>query len=102
MHVSMPTALTPSTIATTTSMSRDFGLRQAAPMQYRDAPCALAFLASAMTRSTSISFEALRPVFGCADWLQEPQSSAHPPVLIDSRRLFCTLFGSNEARCTVW
>ena len=33
MQVSMPSAFTPSTMATTVSMSRSFGLRQAAPMQ---------------------------------------------------------------------
>ena len=26
---------------------------------------------------------------------------AQPPVLIDSSRLICTLFGSNDARCIV-
>ncbi len=61
-QVSMPSALTPSTIAHTASRSLSFGERQAAPMQKRVAPAALAARASASTASMAISLEALRPV----------------------------------------
>ena len=55
-QVSMPSALTPSTMAQTCSRSRSLGERQAAPMQKRLAPAALAARASASTASSAISF----------------------------------------------
>ena len=61
-QVSSPSALTPSTMAQTFSTSRSLGERQAAPMQKRLAPAALAARASASTASSSISFSALTPV----------------------------------------
>ena len=66
----MPSALTPSTMVQTASRSLSLGLRQAAPMQKRDAPAALAARASASTASISISLEALMPVSYFDDWLQ--------------------------------
>ena len=51
-------------------MSLSLGLRQAAPMQKRLAPAALALAASASTASTAISLVAFRPVSCLADWLQ--------------------------------
>ena len=61
-----PSALTPSTMAQTWSRSRSLGARQAAPMQKREAPEALAARASASTASIAISFSALTPVSYCA------------------------------------
>ena len=66
-QVSRPSALTPSTMAQTLSRSRSLGSRQAAPMQKREAPAALAARASASTASTFISFSALTPVSYLAD-----------------------------------
>ena len=61
-QVSRPSAFTPRIISATLGMSRSFGERQAAPMQKRDAPAALACAAFASTRSASISFCAATPV----------------------------------------
>ena len=61
-QVSMPSALTPSTMAQTASRSLSLGERQAAPMQKREAPASCAARASASTASTSISLVAFRPV----------------------------------------
>jgi hypothetical protein len=47
-------------------MSRSFGARQAAPMQNRVAPAALARCAATSTSSGSISFVAATPVSYCA------------------------------------
>src|SRR5262249_44738627 len=58
----MPRAFTPSTMSQTFSRSRSLGERQAAPMQNREAPPALAARASASTASRSISFSAFTPV----------------------------------------
>jgi hypothetical protein len=66
-QVSSPKALTPSTMAQTESRSRSFGLRQAAPMQKREAPPAFAARAWLKTASRLISFSALTPVSYCAD-----------------------------------
>ena len=54
----MPIALTPLIMAANAAISRSFGDRHAAPMQYRVAPPDLALRASAKTRSTSINLEA--------------------------------------------
>ncbi len=67
MQVSRPSAFTSRTIVVTRSMSRALGERQAAPMQKRLAPCALAARAASSTSSTGISFSAFRPVSKCAD-----------------------------------
>ena len=49
-------------MATTFSMSRSFGSRQAAPIQKRLEPASLAALAASKTSSTSINLVALTPV----------------------------------------
>ena len=69
-QVSLPMALSPAIMAETLGRSRSFTSRQAAPMQKRCAPPALALAASASTRWTSISLEAGTPVSKLADWLQ--------------------------------
>ncbi len=69
-QVSSPSAFTPEIIAETFGRSRSFRSRQAAPMQNRCAPAALARAASAITASVSISLEAFSPVLKCEDWLQ--------------------------------
>ena len=66
----MPIARTPATMAAMAGMSRSLGLRQAAPMQKRCDPAALASRAEASTASTSISFSAFTSVSAWADWLQ--------------------------------
>lgn len=58
--------------------------RQAAPMQKRVAPLALAARAASKTSSSGSSFSALRPVSKWADCGQYLQSSSQPPVLMDS------------------
>ncbi len=58
----MPSARTASTIAATFSTSLSFGERQAAPMQKRVAPAALAACALAITVSSGSSFSAFTPV----------------------------------------
>ena len=70
MQVSIPISRTPSTMATSVSMSRSLGDRQAAPMQNRVEPSALALRAADSTRSTSISLEAGKCEPLRADWLQ--------------------------------
>ena len=90
MQVSSPIAFTPSTMATTLSMSRSLGLRHAAPMQKRCEPAALASAAAARTAFTSISFSAFTSLSADADCEQYPQSSGQPPVLIDNRVQSCT------------
>jgi hypothetical protein len=69
-QVSMPSAFTPEIMAASLGTSRSFRSRQAAPMQKRWAPPALACMASAMTLVASISLEAFTPVSKEADWLQ--------------------------------
>ena len=59
----MPSALTSRIIAATFGMSRSLGERQAAPMQKRVAPAALAWRAFSSTASVSISFVASTPVW---------------------------------------
>ncbi|MNJ41859.1 hypothetical protein D3C77_368010 [compost metagenome] len=54
-------------MAASLGVSRSFSSRQAAPMQKRLAPPALAAMASAMTAVGSISFSALSPVSKLAD-----------------------------------
>jgi len=83
-------AFTPSTMATTLSMSRSFGLRQAAPMQKRCDPAALASAAAASTACTSISFSAFTSLSAEALCEQYPQSSGQPPVLIEHKVHSCT------------
>ncbi len=61
-QVSSPSAFTSRIISATFGMSRSFGERQAAPMQNREAPAALAWRALASTSSVSISFCAFTPV----------------------------------------
>ncbi|MNX76944.1 hypothetical protein D3C86_1084630 [compost metagenome] len=61
-QVSRPSAFTSRIIAATLGMSRSLGERQAAPMQNRDAPAALACRALATTSSVAISFCASTPV----------------------------------------
>ena len=51
----MPNALTSRIISSTGSRSFSFGPRQAAPMQKREAPLALAALAAATTSATGIN-----------------------------------------------
>ena len=58
---------TPEIMAASFGVSRSFSSRQAAPMQKRDAPPALAAMASARTAVVSISFSAFRPVSKLAD-----------------------------------
>ena len=60
-------ARTPSTIATTASMSRSLGLRHAAPMQKRWLPASLAWRAACNTWATSISLVAATPLSALAD-----------------------------------
>ncbi len=55
-------AFTSRIMAATLGMSRSLGERQAAPMQKREAPAALAWRALATTSSVSMSFCALTPV----------------------------------------
>ncbi|MNY54422.1 hypothetical protein D3C86_1902970 [compost metagenome] len=62
MQVSRPMALTPLTISSTYGMSLAEGCFQAAPMQKRVEPIALARAASSRTFCTSISFSFSRPV----------------------------------------
>ncbi len=62
-QVSRPSAFTSEIIAATFGMSRSFGERQAAPMQKRDAPAALAWRAFSSTASVLISFVASTPVW---------------------------------------
>ena len=62
MQLSRPSARTPFTMATTWGISRDFGERQAAPIQKRVAPDATAALACSNTFSTAISFSTSSPV----------------------------------------
>ena len=69
-QVSSPSAFTPEIMAATFGRSRSFTSRQAAPMQKRCAPPALASAAAAITASASISFEAVVAVLKCCDWLQ--------------------------------
>ena len=57
-------------MAASFGVSRSFSSRQAAPMQNRSAPPALAAMASASTACVSISFSALSPVSKLADWEQ--------------------------------
>ena len=61
-QVSKPKSLTPLIMATTFSMSRSFGSRQAAPIQKRFDPASLAAFAAAKTSSTSINLVALTSV----------------------------------------
>src|SRR5262249_10745677 len=99
-HVSIPSAFTPSTIAQTLARSRSLGDRQAAPIQKREAPAALATRASASTASRSISFSAFTPVSNFVDCGQYAQSSGQPPVFIDNKVEICTSAGSKFSRCT--
>ena len=69
-QVSRPSAFTPEIIAATFGTSRSFRSRQAAPMQKRWAPPALASIAAAMTVVASISLPAFTPVSKCWLWLQ--------------------------------
>ncbi len=69
-QVSRPRAFTPEIIFARRGVSRSFSSRQAAPMQKRLAPPALAAAASAMTTSASRSFSAFSPVLKLADWEQ--------------------------------
>ena len=69
-QVSSPRAFTPEIIAASLGVSRSFSSRQAAPMQKRLAPEALARAACSITASASISREAFKPVSKPADWLQ--------------------------------
>ena len=62
-QVSRPSAFTSRIIAATLGMSRSFGERQAAPMQKREAPAALACRAFSTTASVAISFVASTPVW---------------------------------------
>ena len=62
MQVSRPSAFTAAIIWATASMSLSLGLRQAAPMQKRVAPAALAFFAAATTVCTGSSASRSRPV----------------------------------------
>src|SRR4029079_19301439 len=86
--------------AQTLSRSRSLGDRQAAPIQKRDAPPALAARASASTAFRSISFSAFTPVSTIADCGQYAQSSGQPPVFIDSKVEICTSEESKFSRCT--
>jgi hypothetical protein len=69
-QVSSPMAFTPEIIRSSSGRSRFLSSRQAAPMQKRCAPRALARAASAITISAAVSLEALRPVSKWIDWLQ--------------------------------
>ena len=69
-QVSSPSAFTPRIISATFGTSRSFRSRQAAPMQNRWAPPALAWAAWAITSSAAISLEARVAVLKCCDWLQ--------------------------------
>src|SRR4029079_16093492 len=73
---SEPRALTPSTIAQTFSTSRSFGERQAAPMQKRLAPPALAARGSARNGPGAISFSAAAP------GVEAHRLRAAPPVVV--------------------
>src|SRR5678815_2161764 len=90
MQVSSPIARTPCTISTIAGMSRSLGLRHAAPMQNRWLPASLACAAACSTACTSISLVASTPLSAETDCEQYPQSSGHPPVLIDSSVHNCT------------
>jgi hypothetical protein len=59
--------LDPAHLLQSASMSRSLGSRQAAPMQKRPEPDALASAAAASTASASINFSALRPDLAKAD-----------------------------------
>ena len=67
MQVCRPSAFTSRTISVTRSMSLGFGLRHAAPMQKRVAPCSFAACAAAITSASGISLSAATPVSKCAD-----------------------------------
>lgn len=71
-------------------------------MQNRVAPPSFAFFAASITSSSGISFDALSPVSKWADWLQYPQSSAQPPVLIDRSWLVWTRLAGWHFLCTDW
>ncbi|MCW0417756.1 hypothetical protein NB689_003510 [Xanthomonas sacchari] len=61
-QVSRPSAFTSRIISATFGMSRSLGERQAAPMQNREAPAALAWRALSSTAWVLISFCASTPV----------------------------------------
>ena len=92
MHDSMPNALTPLIISSTIGISRALGLRQAAPIQKRVEPIALAFSAASKTFSTSSKRSFSKSVLLRALCEQYLQSSGQAPVLIDSNVLTCTSF----------
>jgi hypothetical protein len=62
MQVCSPSALTSRTISVTRSMSLGLGLRHAAPMQKRVAPCFFAACAASTTSASGISLPAATPV----------------------------------------
>ena len=62
-QVSRPSAFTSRIISATLGMSRSLGERQAAPMQKRLAPAALAWRAFSSTASVAISLVASTPVW---------------------------------------